>query len=80
MSERPLTQEPEDDLETNVSWHALATEEVLNKLHVDLERGLSTEEAKRRLERFGPNELVEKERTTFWEMLWGKSTASLSGC
>ena len=72
MSEKPLKQEPEDDLETNVSWHALAPEEVLNKLHVDLERGLSTEEAKRRLERFGPNELVEKERTTFWEMLWGQ--------
>jgi len=45
MSEKPLKQEPEDDLETNVSWHALAPEEVLNKLHVDLERGLSTEEA-----------------------------------
>jgi Ca2+-transporting ATPase len=72
MSEKPLTQEPKDNLETNVSWHALAPEEVLNKLHVDLERGLSTEEAKRRLERFGPNELVEKERTTFWEMLWGQ--------
>jgi Ca2+-transporting ATPase len=72
MSEKPLTQEPKDNLETNVSWHAIAAEEVLDELHVDLERGLSTDEAKRRLERFGPNELVEKERTSFWEMLWGQ--------
>ncbi|NMC15147.1 MAG: hypothetical protein GYA40_00690, partial [Chloroflexi bacterium] len=63
MSEKPISQEPKDNLETNVSWHALTIEEVLSKLHVELERGLSTEEATRRLERFGPNELVEKERT-----------------
>ena len=72
MSEKPISQEPKDNLEPNVSWHALTPEEVLSKLHVELERGLSTEEATRRLERFGPNELVEKERTTFWEMLWGQ--------
>lgn len=45
MSEKPISQEPKDNLEPNVSWHALTPEEVLSKLHVELERGLSTEEA-----------------------------------
>jgi Ca2+-transporting ATPase len=72
MSEKPLTQELEDNFQGDIPWHALTPEEVLNKLKVDLERGLSTAEARRRLERFGPNELVEKARTTFWQMLWGQ--------
>ena len=36
MSEKPISQEPKDNLEPNVSWHALTPEEVLSKLHVEL--------------------------------------------
>ncbi|HAE85055.1 MAG TPA: ATPase [Anaerolineaceae bacterium] len=72
MSDKQITQEPNAKPEGEVPWHALEAEEVLSKLKVDLERGLSTAEARRRLERFGPNELVEKARTTFWQMLWGQ--------
>jgi len=72
MSEKPLTQELEDNFQGDIPWHALTPEEVLSKLKVELETGLSTAEAKRRLELFGPNELVEKKRTTFWQMLWGQ--------
>lgn len=56
----------------SVSWHALASDEVLQQLETPLEQGLSSEEVKARQAKYGLNELTEKERTTFWEMLWGQ--------
>jgi Ca2+-transporting ATPase len=50
-------------------WHALETKEVLDYLRVH-DNGLTTEEAKRRLDRFGPNQLKEAPRPTFLQMLW----------
>jgi Ca2+-transporting ATPase len=50
-------------------WHALETKAVLEHLQVH-EHGLTTEEAKRRLEYFGPNQLKEASRPTFLQMLW----------
>jgi Ca2+-transporting ATPase len=50
-------------------WHALTAEEVLEHLKVE-DRGLTTEEAKRRLEHYGPNQLTEAPRPTFLQMLW----------
>ena len=41
----------------------LSSEEVLEKLSVNADRGLDTEEVKKRKERYGPNELPKKERT-----------------
>lgn len=43
------------------AWHSMGIEEVLSALRTD-RRGLSDEEAKRRLEEFGPNELIAEER------------------
>jgi Ca2+-transporting ATPase len=45
------------------AWHSKKTEEVLSDLRVD-QKGLSREEAKRRLEEFGYNELKEKKKVT----------------
>src|SRR5687767_14609458 len=50
-------------------WHALTVEEVLNHLKVQ-NNGLTSEEAKRRLEHYGPNQLTEASRPTFLQMLW----------
>lgn len=58
--------------EISVSWHALESEEVLNQLATPIETGLSSEEVKNRQAKYGLNELTEKERTSFWEMLWGQ--------
>jgi Ca2+-transporting ATPase len=44
-------------------WHAMETEEFMEGLKAS-EKGLTEEEAKRRLEEFGPNELVERKRVT----------------
>ncbi len=50
-------------------WHALETDEVLEHLDV-AGNGLTSEEAKKRLEQYGPNQLKEAERPTFLQMLW----------
>jgi P-type Ca2+ transporter type 2C len=50
-------------------WHALGTTEVLDHLKVH-GNGLTTEEAKQRLEQFGPNQLREAPRPSFWQTLW----------
>jgi P-type Ca2+ transporter type 2C len=50
-------------------WHALKTEEVLHHLEVK-GNGLTSEEAQRRLQHYGPNQLKEAPRPTFLKMLW----------
>jgi len=46
-------------------WHNLEVDRVLNALKSD-RYGLSRDEAKRRLDEFGPNELVEKHKVKPW--------------
>ena len=50
-------------------WHTLTAEEVLDHLRVE-DSGLTSGEAKRRLEHYGPNQLTEAPRPTFLQMLW----------
>ena len=50
-------------------WHTLKLEEVLHHLKVQ-DNGLSTEEAKSRIEQYGPNQLKEAPRPTFLQTLW----------
>ena len=50
-------------------WHALKTEDVLSHLRVE-GNGLTSEEARKRLEQYGPNQLEEAPRPTFLKMLW----------
>jgi Ca2+-transporting ATPase len=47
----------------NPEWHSMEKEKLLESLKVS-EKGLSTEEAERRLQEFGPNELIERKGTT----------------
>jgi len=50
-------------------WHALKAEEVLSHLKVE-DNGLTSGEAKKRLEHYGPNQLQEAPRPTFLQTLW----------
>jgi len=52
-------------------WHAMETEELKRALKAS-EKGLSEEEAKRRLQEFGPNELVERKRVTAFQIFLGQ--------
>ena len=53
----------------NREWHALKPEEVLSHLKVE-GNGLTTAEAQKRLEYYGPNQLKEAPRPGFLQMLW----------
>jgi len=46
----------------NAPWHSMETEQVLKNLNTDLHKGLSEEEIKRRLEKYGYNELKKEEK------------------
>jgi len=52
------------------AWHAIAGDEVLKELQVDLGEGLGSGRAADLLAELGPNELDEAPRPTFWQMLW----------
>ena len=53
------------------AWHSKKTQEVLSGLRVD-QKGLDSEEAKRRLEEFGYNELKEKKKVTPLQIFLGQ--------
>ncbi len=50
-----------------IHWHQLDIEAVPQKLQSS-GKGLSSEEAGRRFEQYGPNELIEKQRKSLWMM------------
>lgn len=50
-------------------WHSLAVEKVAAVLSSHLENGLGEGEARKRLEHFGPNELVKVRRSGMWQLL-----------
>ena len=51
------------------NWHALTQEETLQQLATPADKGLTSEEAARRLQSYGPNQLDEAPGVTFWQML-----------
>jgi Ca2+-transporting ATPase len=57
------------DLQQQRSWHNLTTHQVIDILGSDPKDGLNRDEAQQRLDRYGPNELVEQPRPGFWDML-----------
>ncbi len=52
-------------LKATDDYRNITVEETLNKLRIDRDKGLSDEEAQKRLAEYGYNEIVEKE-----EPLW----------
>lgn len=51
-------------------WYSKPSQDIIKELQTDVEKGLSSEEAKRRLEKYGPNQFEEGEKNTIWKMLW----------
>jgi len=52
--------------ETRRAWHSLPAGQVVEALGGNRQRGLSSEEARRRLKQFGPNRLPEAKRRPAW--------------
>jgi Ca2+-transporting ATPase len=61
----------------NIDWHRLDATEVLEKLKTDPARGLTEDEARRRLEEHGPNELVERGIKSPWLIFWEQLTSMM---
>lgn len=59
------------------AWHTSEAAEVLRALGTDAGSGLSNEEAARRLEERGPNELEEKGGRGPWAILWEQFTSAM---
>jgi magnesium-transporting ATPase (P-type) len=51
-----------DSAEKQPKWYTLSTEDVAKQLQVDPAKGLSSDEAKSRLQKYGPNRLAEEEK------------------
>jgi len=58
-----------NESQPQLDWHALTHEEILHQLATPPETGLASEEAAKRLQSYGPNELEEAAGITFWQML-----------
>ncbi|MBN1306172.1 MAG: cation-translocating P-type ATPase [Anaerolineales bacterium] len=52
-------------------WHTLSSQDVLKRLEV-AEDGLTSGEARKRIQAYGPNQLIETPRSGFLAMLWGQ--------
>ncbi|MBN1813441.1 MAG: HAD-IC family P-type ATPase, partial [Anaerolineae bacterium] len=52
-----------------VMWHAMDPQGALQKLGSSAERGLTADEAKKRLAQYGPNALTDEGGTKVWEIL-----------
>ncbi|MDP8247215.1 MAG: cation-transporting P-type ATPase [Candidatus Tritonobacter lacicola] len=59
---KPASGSPAKD---TVAWYSLSAEECAGKLEVNTARGLSADEAARRLEKYGPNELAAARKESF---------------
>ncbi len=58
------------DQDIDIVWHSLSREEVLDRLQSPLEKGLSSNEASVRKEKYGLNELQEGKKRTFLKMVF----------
>ena len=56
--------------ENKKNWYALEHEELLRTLETSTDQGLSSQEAERRLQSVGPNQLEEAKPVTLWQMVW----------
>ncbi|MFO8007954.1 MAG: cation-transporting P-type ATPase [Candidatus Brocadiia bacterium] len=73
MSEDPKQQDgadpPAGETPPKAAWHTLSAREAAEKLETDPSEGLSEKEARRRLNRWGPNQLRQAQQIRWWEVL-----------
>ena len=54
-------------------WHSYTIERAAEALQTTVGKGLTPEAATSRLSQYGPNELAERPRPGFWQLLLGNS-------
>lgn len=73
-TEKPVSNQPTDQPTT---WHTQNISSVLQTLETDTRQGLPAEEARRRLEQFGLNELEERGGKSPLRILWEQFTSTM---
>jgi Ca2+-transporting ATPase len=70
MEDTPSSDPPLDAVVNGEDiWHVLEATEIVHALQTSPKQGLSKEEARRRLEQFGPNELEEAEKPSLFRLI-----------
>ncbi len=59
------------------NWYELSAAETTAELKTDVKAGLSDSEAGRRLDEYGPNELIERGLKSPWKIFWEQLTSTL---
>ena len=59
------------------NWHTQSVADVLAALNTNLENGLTEAEAGERLQKHGPNALLERGARSPWRILWEQVTATM---
>lgn len=59
-------------------WHTLGVDQALEALQSAAESGLAADEADRRLQQYGQNELTEQAGRTPWQILWEQFTSTMA--
>ena len=71
MEEMPASEPPLESVVNGEDiWHALEATDIIKALQTSPRQGLSEEEASRRLEQFGPNELEEAEKPSLLQLIF----------
>ncbi len=64
--------------EQKTVWHTLSVDQALEALQSAAESGLAADEAERRLQQYGQNELTEQAGRTPWQILWEQFTSTMA--
>ena len=79
----PDAENPEQEVvKITPAWHAMSKEECFKQLEVGdniRRQGLTPAEAAARLEKYGPNQLSEKEKKTLLQRIWAQVANVLVG-
>ena len=69
MTMNRATSNVKDSADVSITWHAMSADDVLSRLETRHQTGLTSQEVAHRLERYGRNELAEKPRPTFLQLV-----------
>lgn len=77
LVEKPATQANGTPASLQNPWHTLTREQAVETLGVNVDTGLTSDQAAQRLLQYGSNELEEKALTSPWAILWEQITNPL---
>ena len=74
MSDETQAAQSDETKKDLIAWHTKSETDVMQELHIEVEKGLSSDEAEARQEKYGLNELEERGLRSPWVVLAGQFT------